>query len=239
MVKQYCILFFLLVNFTITSQSNELSGFTSVTVAYKIDKNWSTNLETQIRSIADFNKIDYYEIKGGLGYHFNSNNQSLVGLGRYASYSKNKLNREEFRVWLQYLNSNYISRLKIEQRLRAEKRFFHNPISNENSNSERFRYRLNLILPINNKKIQAKTFFVNSYDELFITTDSPTISRNRIFMGGGYQMNNSVGFALGYLFQREFSSNTINYNFIYCGINFMIDRSKKSNEEHITTPNAD
>lgn len=239
MLKQYIILFFLLVNCTITSQSNDLSGFTSLTATYKFNKNWSTNLETQIRSIADFNKIDYYEIKGGVGYHFNPNNQTLIGLGRYASYSNSKLNKEEFRVWLQYINSNFVSRLKIEQRFRAEKRFFHNPISNENSNSERFRYRLNLILPINNDKIQAKTFFVNSYDELFITTETPTISRNRIFMGGGYQMNNSVGFALGYLFQREFSTINKNYNFIYCGINFMIDPSKKSDDDHITTPHAD
>lgn len=222
------------------AQNEHLSGFTSISLTYKFDKNWYAYLETQGRSIADFNKIDYYEIKGGTGYNLNSNNQAFIGLGRYANYTDSKLAKEELRVWLQYTYSTFVSRLKIEQRLRAEKRFFHFPITDASQNSERFRYRLNLILPINNKKVEAKTFFVNTYDELFATTDEPTISRNRMYLGGGYQFSKSFGASLGYLFQREFglTSNT-NLHFIFCGLNFTIDKSKKEIPTNVPSPDHD
>ena len=234
------LLFTLCVSITSNAQQKEhLSGFGTISLTYKFDKNWYTYLETQGRSIADFGKIDYYEIKGGTGYTFNGSNQAFVGLGRYANYTNSKLSREELRVWLQYVYSKFVSKLKIEQRVRAEKRFFHNPVTDVNTNSERFRYRLNLILPLNNPKIEPKTFFANTYGELFLTTDHPTISRNRLFAGGGYQFSNSVGMSLGYLFQRDFNVKNTNTHFLFCGLNFIIDRSKSAQPSHIVTPDAD
>ena len=232
-------IFLFFINFIALSQEH-LSGFTSISLTYKPHKNWYGYLETQGRSISDFNKIDYYEIKGGAGYNFNASNQAFIGLGRYANYTDSKLSKEELRIWLQYSYSKFVSKLKIEQRIRAEKRLYHNPITNANTNSERFRYRLNLILPINNDKVEAKTFFVNTYDELFATTDKPTISRNRMYVGGGYQFNKSVGTSLGYLFQREFgiTSNT-NLHFIFCGLNFTIDKSKKDLPVQAPSPDHD
>lgn len=235
------ILFFLFNLYNLKAQNQEhLSGFSTLSLTYKPHKNWYGYLETQARSIATFEKVDYYEIKGGIGYTFNSQHQAFLGSGRYANYSKNKLSREELRFWLQYTFSKVISRFKIEQRLRAEKRFFHNPITDVNTNTERFRYRLNIILPINNKKVEAKTFFVNTYDELFASIDAPTINRNRIYLGGGYQINNAIGVSLGYLFQRDFglTSNT-NLHFLFSGINFTLDTSKKSNPALVPTPDHD
>lgn len=233
-------LFLFIINNSIFSQSDNLSSFTTLSVTYKFHKNWYTNIETQARSIAEFQKIDYYEIKGGIGYNFNSSNQAFIGSGRYANYSKNKLSREELRFWLQYNYSKVISRFKIEQRFRAEKRFFHNPVTDVNTNTERFRYRLNVICPINNTKIEAKTFFVNSYDELFIATDQPTISRNRIYFGGGYQLNTTIGFSLGYLFQRDFSTVNTNTNFLFSGCTITINSKNKATiPTPIETLNAD
>ena len=225
---------------TLAQNNEHLSGFTSISLTYKPNKNWYGYLETQGRSIADFNTIDYYEVKGGAGYNLNSNNQVFLGLGRYATYSKNKLNKEELRFWLQYNYSKLISRLKIEQRFRAEKRFFHNPINGIDTNSERFRYRLNLILPLNNSKVEPKTFFINTYDELFATTDKPTISRNRMYLGAGYQFSKSFGTSLGYLFQREFgNTSNSNFHFIFCGLNFTIDKSKNETPSHVPSPEHD
>lgn len=225
---------------TLAQNKEHLSGFTSISLTYKPHKNWYGYLETQGRSIADFNTIDYYEIKGGAGYNLNANNQAFIGLGRYATYTENKLNKEELRFWLQYNYSKLVSRLKIEQRFRAEKRFFHNPISGATTNSERFRYRLNLILPINNSKVEAKTFFINTYDELFATTDQPTISRNRMYLGGGYQLSKTFGASLGYLFQREFgATSNSNFHFIFCGLNFTIDTTKKETPTHVPSPDHD
>ena len=55
-------IFLFFINFIALSQEH-LSGFTSISLTYKPHKNWYGYLETQGRSISDFNKIDYYEIK--------------------------------------------------------------------------------------------------------------------------------------------------------------------------------
>lgn len=223
------------------SQNDEhISGFATLSLTYKFDKKWYAYLETQGRSIAEFSKIDYYEIKGGLGYNINSSNQAFVGSGRYATYKDSKLSREELRFWLQYTFSKNISRVKFDNRLRAEKRLFHNPITDANTNTERYRYRLNAVVPINKAKVEAKTFFVNAYDELFIGPEKPTINRNRMYLGGGYQATKSFGISLGYLFQREFTAKeNSNFHFLFCGLNFTIDGSKSDIPVQAPSPDHD
>lgn len=233
------ILFLFLTTIYVNAQNKEhLSGFTSLSLTYKVDKHWYGYIETQARSIADFEKIDYYEIKGGGGYTFNSSNQGFIGVGRYANYKDSKLSREELRIWLQYTFSKTFNRVKLENRIRAEKRLFHNPITDVETNTERYRNRLNIILPINKPKVEAKTFFVNAYDEIFIGPEKPTINRNRIYAGCGYQLSKSFGASLGYLLQREFgSTSNSNFHFLFCGFNFIIDGSKS--EIPVPLPSSD
>ncbi|WP_073310778.1 DUF2490 domain-containing protein [Flavobacterium terrae] len=228
-------------NTNLSAQNEEhLSGFTTFSLTYKFNKKWYSYLELQGRSIAEFSKIDYYEIKGGSGYNINGNNQAFIGLGRYVNYKNSKLSREELRFWLQYTFSKNISRIKFENRFRAEKRFFHNPVTDANTNTERYRYRLNILVPINKEKFEAKTIFLNTFDELFIGPEKPTINRNRIFLGGGYQATKSFGVSLGYLFQREFTANTnTNLHFLFCGLNFAIDGSKSDIPYQAPSPDHD
>ncbi|WP_258929229.1 DUF2490 domain-containing protein [Flavobacterium davisii] len=195
-------------------------------MTYKFNKKWYVYGELQARSIADLTTVDYYEIKGGSGYNINSSNQTFLGLGRYANYREKSISNEELRFWLQYTYNKSFGRVKIENRIRAEKRLFYNPITSINTNTERYRDRMNVIVPINNRKVEANTFFANVYDELFLGPDSPIIKRNRMYVGGGYQLSKDFGVTLGYLFQRDFNlkANT-NLHFIFCGLNFIIDRS--------------
>ncbi|WP_258932617.1 DUF2490 domain-containing protein [Flavobacterium oreochromis] len=149
------------------------------------------------------------------------------------------MSNEELRFWLQYTYNKSFGRVKFENRIRVEKRLFHNPITDVDSNTERYRYRLNLIVPINNKKVDANTFFVNAYDELFLGPENPTINKNRIYAGGGYQVSKSFGVSLGYLFQRDFGvKSNANLHFAFCGLNFTIDRSN-STPIQVPTPDHD
>ncbi|RXR19035.1 DUF2490 domain-containing protein [Flavobacterium amnicola] len=222
-------------------QKEHLSGFTTLSLTYKFNPNWYVYAETQARSIADFSEVDYYEIKGGAGYNFNKSHQAFVGLGRYASYTDNKLAKQEFRVWIQYVYSKFISRVKLEQRVRAEKRFFNNPGADFNINTERYRYRMNVIIPLNKEKIEAKTFFTSTYNEIFFAgDDKPTFSRNRLFGGLGYQATNSFGVILGYLWQRDFGlTKNTNTHFIFCGLNFTLAHKEHKSTSTIVTPDAD
>jgi hypothetical protein len=142
-------------------------------------------LELQTRSIEEFSKPDYYEVKGGIGYNIDKNNQPLIGLGRYGTYKDSKFYQEELRVWLQYIFSQKINKLKIDHRLRAEKRFFYYPQKDITDNTSRFRYRMALTLPINKDKVEPNTVFVNAFDEIFVGPNAPTFKRNRVFGGFG------------------------------------------------------
>ena len=223
------------------AQSNEhLSGFGMTSLTYKFSKHWFAYGELQARSYEEFSKPDYYEIKGGVGYNITPDHQPFIGMGRYATYKNNAISKEEFRIWLQYQYNNYIGKLKLEHRGRVEQQFFHFSQTGVNSTANRFRYRLNAILPINNDKIKPKTFFVNAFDEVFFGTDAPAYVRNRLYGGMGYQFDKSVDMATGYLLQREFS-NTGNKNvhFWFVGLNFIIDRSANEKPKSIPTPVID
>lgn len=235
------LLTFLAVNNSMLAQKSEhLSGFSTLSVTYRFNPKWYVYGETQTRSIADFSKIDYYEIKAGGGYNFNKKHQIFTGLGSYNSYTDSKKTREEFRVWLQYVYSEFISRVRIEQRIRSEKRFFHDPVTDRNSNAERYRYRLSLIVPLNSEKIQSKTLFANTYDEVFLSSEVPTFSRNRLFGGIGYQASNSMGVTLGYLWQRDLGvTKNKNTHFLFCGINFTFAHKEHKSSSTIVTPEAD
>lgn len=205
-----------------------------VSFTYKHDKKWMAYLELQTRSIEEFSKPDYYEVKGGIGYNIDKNNQPLIGLGRYGTYKDSKFYQEELRVWLQYIFSQKINKLKIDHRLRAEKRFFYYPQKDITDNTSRFRYRMALTLPINKDKVEPNTVFVNAFDEIFVGPNAPTFKRNRVFGGFGYQFNDYVNANAGYLWQRE-STTTGNRNlhFLYFALNFTFDRLKFNEMHHI------
>lgn len=231
------ILILLLITFStrILAQTEEhFSNYNMVSFSYKHNKKWSAYLELQSRSIEDFSTPDYYEIKGGIGYNLNKNNQAFVGIGRYGTYKDRKFSQEEFRVWLQYIYSHNINNIKIDHRLRAEKRFYYYPITDKTDNAERFRYRLSATLPLNNKKIEPGTFFVNAFEELFLGEYNPTLKRSRTFAGFGYQINPYIGTNVGYIFQKEFSnSGNKNLHFIYLSLNFSFDRLKFNETHHL------
>lgn len=201
---------------------------------YKHDKKWMAYLELQDRAIEEFSKPDYYEVKGGIGYNLDKNNQVFIGLGRYGTYKNSQFSQEEFRIWLQYIFSQKINKLKIDNRLRAEKRYFYYPLKNYTDQAVRYRYRLALTYPLNKDKVEPGTLFVNGFDEIFLGANAPTLKRNRVFGGLGYQFNDYIGSNIGYLWQREFSTNgNRNLHFLYIGFNFTFDRLKYNETHHI------
>lgn len=224
--------------FSQTNLREHVSGFNMMSFTYKHDKKWSLYVEIQGRQIEDYSKIDYYETKGGIGYNLNKNNQAFVGIGKYGTYKNAMINQEEFRVWLQYVFSQNLHRLKVDHRVRAEKRFFNFPQLGTSSNDERLRYRILFTLPLNSDKVEPKTFYANAYEEIFFAPKDPNFKRNRIYGGFGYQFNDYLNANLGYLFQREFST-TINRNlhYIYFGVNFTFDRLKHHESSHIQIAN--
>lgn len=218
----------LLLGVTFLKAQEHISSFNAVTITYKFHPKFFLYLEGQSRGIQEFTYPDYYEIKGGLGYNLTKNHKPFIGMGRYATYKDHSINKEEFRVWLQDVIDFKKGIVKFENRIRAEKSWFYEPQSDKNSERMRYRYRLNVSVPLNAKEVKKGTVFANAYDEVFFVSPAkPTFARNRVYVGGGYQINNSVGVAAGYLWQREFNaSSNQNFHFLYVALNINIDGTK-------------
>ncbi|MBS1577589.1 MAG: DUF2490 domain-containing protein [Bacteroidetes bacterium] len=186
------------------AQNNKLGTWNIVNFKYNVDQKWSIWAESQTRSQLFFNNFFYYEIKGGLGYSIDKNFSLLLGTGRYATYMndgnfKKPFANEEFRLWEQITMNQYLNRLKFEHRYRIEQRWLAN-----GGYRNRFRYRLNTVLPLKNKRLDPKTFYLTAYDEVFLTNEAPYFERNRIFGGFGYKFNSTFVLQPGYIYQFDY-----------------------------------
>lgn len=236
-MKKFGIL--LLFFISVQASAQELSSFNSLTLTYKFHPKFFLYAEGQLRGIKEFSTPDYYEIKGGLGYNLTPNHKPFIGIGRYGYYTDRDFEREEFRVWLQDVLDVKKGVVKLENRVRAERSWFHNVQNGENTSRYRFRYRLNVSVPLNSKKVEPGTLFANVYDEVFFTPSDtePVFSRNRLYGGLGYQIDETFGVASGYLWQREFASKgNKNINFVYLALNITIDNAEEKEYEF---PGAD
>ncbi len=218
----------LLLGVTFFKAQEHISSFNALTITYKFYPKFFLYLEGQSRGIEEYTYPDYYEIKGGLGYNLTKNHKPFIGLGRYATYKDRSINKEEFRVWLQDVIDFKKGIVKFENRIRAEKSWFYEPQTDKNSERMRYRYRLNVSVPLNAKEVKKGTVFANVYDEVFFVSPmKPTFARNRVYVGGGYQIDNSVGVVAGYLWQREFNApSNQNFHFLYVALNINIDGTK-------------
>lgn len=238
MKKRFFLPFIFLFFIKITAQSEHPSSFNSLTITYKVHPKFFLYGETQLRGIEDYSYPDYYEIKGGIGYNLTKNHKPFIGLGRYATYKNQLIDKEEFRIWLQDVVDVKAGSFKFENRVRAEQSWFYEPQKNVHTERIRLRYRLNVSLPLNAKSIKPGTIFANVYDEVFfVVTENPLFARNRLYGGFGYQIDEDFGVATGYLWQREFAlSGNKNVHFVYLALNITID---DSDEKSYQFPGAD
>lgn len=226
---------------TIVSAQEHISSFNALTVNYKFHPKFFLYAEGQLRGNEDYTYPDYYELKGGLGYNLTKNHKPFVGLGRYVTYKNHSLSKEEFRVWLQDVIDFKKGIVKFENRFRAEKSWFYEPKSEKSSERMRYRYRLNITVPLNAKSVKPGTLFTNVYDEVFfVSPNKPTFARNRVYGGLGYQIDENFGIVGGYLWQREFeAAGNKNLHFVYLALNINIDGTKNNETKTYNFPGAD
>ncbi|MFD1143437.1 DUF2490 domain-containing protein [Larkinella insperata] len=161
------------------------------------ERGWGGFVEGQLRSNSLFDEVNYYEVKGGISYDLGPAFSALVATGRYHTYNFRDLNDGpqmlETRLWQQITMSQNVDRLKFEHRYRIEQRWFGEStpenLAVQGRYRNRIRYRMNLMIPLNEETIKPKTVFVSVYDELFLNYKAPNLERNRIYAGLGYQLD--------------------------------------------------
>jgi hypothetical protein len=170
--------------------------------AYVSDK-WGVFLEGQVRSLLFYNNFHYHELKGGVSYALDKNFSFAIAAGKYDTYQEGgdfltPKASDEVRLFEQMSMSQYLHRIKFEHRYRAEQRFTKNGYRN------RFRYRMQAIVPLNGLKIEPKVWYLTGSGEVFFTDTPAYFERIRTYVGLGYQLSKSWGVQAGYLHQFDY-----------------------------------
>ncbi len=222
---------FLLFLFTSISYSqNEIGSWNIVNFNFKLNSKWNTFFEAQLRSLSFYDQFHYYEYKGGATYLIKKNFSVTTGIGSYNTYSEGgnfelPAKNLETRTWLQINMKNPLEFVTFEHRYRAEQRFTSNGYRN------RFRYRLGALVPINNKTIMPKTFYLTAWNEIFFTDNEPFFERNRFFMGCGYEFSKELTVQTGYIYQFDYRINDeTGKNFLNLAILYTLDLNKKNKD---------
>lgn len=208
-------------------------GIATVVLPGDTSHRWGGYIELQTRTNKFLNEAFYYEVKGGISYDIAKNYTALIGTGRYITYDFNDLDapptRLETRLWEQLVINQFLSRLKIEHRYRIEQRFF-----DGGDYRNRFRYRINMAIPLNHFKVDPKTLFLSTFDEIFLTDKAPHFERNRFFLGMGYQFNKSLSVTGGLMSQYNYSASAAGTkNNLSINIQYRINRKNSNPHEHI------
>jgi hypothetical protein len=236
-MKNKIILFSIIaVNFCFTCKGQDrLGSWNILNINVKLNPKWSFFTESQLRSLSFYNQFHYYDIKAAATYKLNKDLSATVGFGSYKTFSEGgnfnePIQNEEIRSWLQINIKNPLQHFTLAHRYSLEQRFTSNGYKN------RIRYRLSATIPINQRKIAAKTFYILVWDELFLTNNEPYFERNRLFLGCGYEMNSNLTLQTGYIYQLDYKVNDeTGRDFFNIALLYNFDLSKKQEKELIPT----
>jgi len=233
MIKRSYVVVLLLVSRVAFSQISDFGTWNVINTKLNLTEHWSVFNELQLRSQSFYSNFYYYEVKGGVAYAVNKNFAFLLGTGKYVTYSDpgdftKPVATNETRFWQQLIMNNTLERLKFEHRYRVEQRWF-----KDGRYRNRFRYRLNLAIPLNHNNIDPKTFYLVAFDEIFLTNKEPHFERNRVFAGAGYRAAKWVTFQPGYLYQYDYkpNNNSVGKHFFQLTIALEIDAHKDTKEK--------
>jgi len=197
------------------------------------NEKWGAFAEGQVRSLKFYDDFHYHELKGGVTYAFDKNFSFVVATGNYDTYQSGgdfvtPRASDEIRLFEQLTMSQVLTRVKFEHRYRAEQRFTKDGYRN------RFRYRFQTVIPINRKKVEPKSWFVNTSGEIFFRDTPQYFERLRTFAGLGYQFTTTHTLMLGYMHQFDYQLvDETGTDFLYISLLFDLHRNKNRNRETV------
>ncbi|UOE50388.1 DUF2490 domain-containing protein [Mucilaginibacter sp. SMC90] len=220
----------------VKAQDSKIGTWGIVTVVLPGDSShkWGGYTEFQTRTNNVFSQFQYYEAKAGVSYDIDKNFTALLGTGHYSTYDYMDVGKgptiNETRFWEQITSNQFLYRLKLEHRYRVEQRWVNGDYRN------RFRYRLNVFVPLNNTKIVAKTWFISAFDEVFLNNKVPNFERNRVSAALGYQFDKSFILQAGWINQYNYSATAqSDKNNIMLILMYRIQRKNAVQREHVPT----
>lgn len=213
MKKVVFFLFVCLFSTNVFSHDSDLGNWLIYFGNKKINQRWDIHHEAQYRNYNAIGDMEQLLLRTGIGYNLSENNNNvLFGYGfirsqNYIDDTDDKVTIDEHRIFQQFITKQNFGRFYLLHRYRFEQRWI------ENQDFKlRFRYFIVLNVPINNSKMTDNTFYLSSYNEIFLNNGDNTFDRNRLYGGLGYKLNNFARFELGYMNQylSNFSRDQVN-----------------------------
>jgi hypothetical protein len=186
-----------------TDESTALGTWNIVNVKLNFDDHWSAFGEAQLRSWRFYDEFFYHELKGGISYRVNKTFGVLVGGGKYETYQLGgdfvtPRTNNETRTWIQFTLNQTIDPVKLEHRYRAEQRW------TSSGFRQRYRYRVNPVLPLWRRASGGDRLFLSVFDEVFFTNKAPYFERNRFFAGLGSAVTPHLTAIAGWIYQYDY-----------------------------------
>jgi hypothetical protein len=204
----------------------QLGSWNVFSVKYGLSPKWSLFGEAQLRSTSFYNNFHYYEYKGGGTYNLDKNISVSMAGGNYNTYLQggNFLEPEvndEFRFWQQIVINQYLERIKIEHRYRLEQRW------TSFGFRERYRFRVNMVMPINKRRMEVGTWYVGISNEVFLIDRPGYFERNRFTVNVGRQFTRQLTWYAGYVHQLDYrTDNETGARFFQIGVQIDIKRQQ-------------
>jgi hypothetical protein len=199
---------------------NNLGSWVNANSTVRFSDQWSFFAQAEVRHWEFASNRSEILLRGAGHYDFSP--KAMGGLG-YVRVDfrpfedRDNGNRDiiENRLYQQFAIKQTWARATFEHRFRLEQRWFdkageddyYNP--GENDYSNRGRYRLQVIMPLNHESIQPGTYFINVNNETFLNLgdDEKVFDQNRLAFAGGYQFTPNANLQLGLLWQARRSDN--------------------------------
>ena len=199
--KTAVLVVFLMLPFIGFSQNSSLGNWLIYIGNKKLDSKWNIHNEVQYRNYNAIGDLEQLLLRTGVGYNLSeSNNNILLGYGyilskNYISVSDKKTSINEHRIFQQFSTKQNIGKIKLGHRYRFEQRFV------EDDFKLRFRYFINLNIPLKTNDSGISPMYLSAYNEIFLNSQSSIFDRNRVYGGLGYNINRNVKIELGYMNQ--------------------------------------
>jgi len=110
----------------------------------------------------------------------------------------------ENRLWEQCIIGRNFGKLRMTNRFRFEERFIQDRETNSYPFSTRLRYQVGFNMPLQGKTLDAKEFYLNTYNEFYFSltgAKNATFSTDWAYAGIGYNTANMGRIEVGYLLQ--------------------------------------
>lgn len=202
MKKLFFLLFFFTYHINFAQPNHYGNWFILFTQTQLTDK-WSYWGEAQYRNYNVAGDMEQLLLRTAIQYHINPNVFISQGIGYinnmpYVGDTDVKLDQHEVRLYQQAFVKNRFGRFYLNHRYRFEQRWL------ESGFRLRYRYFVQVNVPVNKPSMEPGALYLSLYNELFIhgdTDNSNAFDRDRVYTGIGRVMGPQFKIELGNMVQ--------------------------------------